>query len=64
MPVITFEGSTLSREQKQELVERFTRAASEVTKIPEQAFVVFVHENDPDNIGVGGVLLSTKRKNS
>lgn len=64
MPVITFDGSRLSKEQKQALIERFTRAASEVTGIPEQSFIVFLRENDPDNIGVGGVSLAERKKNA
>ncbi|WP_245867567.1 tautomerase family protein [Sporomusa silvacetica] len=30
--------------------------------IPEQAYVVIVKENETDNIGVGGVLLSERGK--
>ncbi len=61
MPIITLEVSKLSKEQKKDLVERFTKEASAVTKIPEQAFVVIIKENDPDNIGIGGALLSERK---
>lgn len=29
--------------------------------LPPQAFYVFIKENEPDNIGVGGTLLSDKK---
>lgn len=60
MPVITVDGSKLSKEQKRELVKDLTRCASSITNIPEQAYVVFIKENDRDNIGVGGTLLSER----
>lgn len=61
MPIITMEGPELSKEQKKDLVESFTREAVRVTGIPIQAFVVLIYENDPDNVGVGGELLSDRR---
>ena len=60
MPVITFETSPMSKEQKRKVTEGFTRVASEATGIPEGAFYVFIKENGPDNVGVGGKLLSDK----
>ena len=61
MPVITFETSPLAKEQKSKVVEGFTKVASEATGIPEGAFYVFIKENESDNVGVGGKLLSDKR---
>lgn len=60
MPIITIDGPKLSREQKKDIVESFTREAARVTKIPLQAFVVLINENDPDNVGVAGELLSDR----
>jgi 4-oxalocrotonate tautomerase len=60
MPIITIDGPKLSREQKKDLVESFTREAARVTNIPNQAFVVIINENDPDNVGVAGELLSDR----
>jgi 4-oxalocrotonate tautomerase len=60
MPEIVFDGPKLTKEQKRALVERFTQIASEVTSIPKEAFVVMIKENDLDNIGVGGKLLSER----
>ena len=54
MPVITLEGGKLSREQKRELIHRFTAVATEVTKIPPQFFSVLIREQPDENLGVGG----------
>ncbi|HCW53332.1 MAG TPA: 4-oxalocrotonate tautomerase [Clostridium sp.] len=58
MPVIKMEVSKLTKEQKQTLVKEFTESASRITGIKEEAFVVLIKENEFDNIGVGGKLMS------
>jgi len=58
LPVITVESSKLAKEQKEALIEELTHAASRIMRIPEQAFVVILKENDQDNIGNGGKMLS------
>jgi 4-oxalocrotonate tautomerase len=59
MPLIVFEvGGEMTPEKKKELVQRLTETSADVTGIPEQAFVVYIHENEHDNIGVGGKLLT------
>lgn len=60
MPNIIMEGPKLSREQKEALVEEFTNSASRITNIPAQAFVVYIKENSPENIGIGGQLLADR----
>ncbi|KZL91783.1 4-oxalocrotonate tautomerase DmpI [Clostridium magnum] len=60
MPVITLEGSKLSKEQKSQLVKELTAAAAKIMNAPEQAFVVLLKENEKENIGVGGKLISEK----
>jgi 4-oxalocrotonate tautomerase len=60
MPVITIDGPALSKEQKKDLVKSFTKEAARVTGIPTQAFVVLINENNPDNVGVDGELLSDR----
>ncbi|KAF5410807.1 MAG: hypothetical protein C5S43_04215 [Candidatus Methanocomedens sp.] len=60
MPIITIDGPHMTKEQKKDIVESFTREAARVTGIPTQAFVVLINENDPDNVGVAGELLSEK----
>lgn len=60
MPVITLETSKLSREQKMQLVKEFTESAARITGIPAEVFYVFLKENEADNVGIGGHLLSNK----
>lgn len=63
MPVITLEAAKLNKEQKDQLVKKFTHTASKVMNVPEQAFIVLLKENELDNIGFGGQLLSDKSNN-
>jgi len=58
MPVIVFEGGKMDLDKKKELISRFTQAAAEITGIATQSFVVYIKENDLDNVGVGGEVLS------
>lgn len=60
MPVVNIELAKLSKDKKREIIEKVTATLSEITNIPQQAFVVTIKENDPDNIGVGGVMLSER----
>jgi len=62
MPFISIEAGKMTKEQKKELIEKFTRSASEVLKIPKNAFMVMIKENDLDNIGTGGKVLSDLMK--
>ena len=57
-PVITLEAGKMDQTQKEALIQRLTQAASEVLNISEEAFVVLLKENNPDNIGSGGKVLS------
>lgn len=58
MPVITLEAGKLNKEQKRQLVKELTSIASKVLNVPEKAFIVFLKENDMDNIGFYGHLMS------
>ena len=62
MPSIILESGKLTNEQKIALVREFTESASRITGIPEAKFSVFLHENAPENIGVGGQLRSEIKK--
>jgi len=62
MPVITFESAKLTKEQKQAVIKEFTESAARITNLPVEAFYVYIKENDFDNIGVGGTLLSERMK--
>ena len=58
MPVIIFEGGKMEPAQKKELISNFTSAAAEITGIDKQSFVVYIKENELDNVGVGGEVLA------
>ena len=62
MPVITVEASPLSHDVKEKLAKALTDAASEITNIPKDAFVVIVKKNPFENMAQGGVLLSETLK--
>ncbi len=62
MPVISVEGSKLTKEQKSELIASLTEVASKIMNINKESYIVLIKENDMDNIGVGGVVLSEKLK--
>ena len=62
MPIINMKGPKLDKEQKKKLIEKFTQTASEVTDIPEEAFVVLLEEMNQDNVGVGGNMLSEREE--
>ena len=57
MPVIIFEGGKMEPDKKKELIGRLTRASAEVTGIDAQAFIVYIHENELNSVGVGGEVL-------
>ena len=62
MPVISVKGPKLDKEQKEELIQRFTEAASDVIELPEEAFIILLEETKKENVGVGGELLSEKEE--
>jgi len=58
MPVIVFEGGKMDPERKKELIGKLTQVSAEVTGIDPESFVVYIHENALDSIGVGGRVLT------
>lgn len=63
MPYISVESGKLSAEQKKQLIERLTLAASEITHIPVQFFTVTIKELPDENFGIGGQSIDEiKRK--
>ncbi|MEA4957299.1 hypothetical protein SDC9_08396 [bioreactor metagenome] len=57
MPVITFDGPKLTKEQKEKITKAFAESASEIIGLPVQAMVTIIRENDLENIGSGNMLL-------
>ena len=62
MPSITMELVKMSKEKKAQLVKEVTESTSRLTGLPEPVIFVFIKENDPENVGVGGVLLPDMKK--
>jgi 4-oxalocrotonate tautomerase len=54
MPVITWEGGALKKEQKTALIRSLTKTASECTGIPDRFFNVVLREQPDENLGFGG----------
>lgn len=61
MPNITFDGPKLNDlDKKRELVKAVTDAAVAAYGLPKQAMVVVIRENNPENVGIAGELLSDR----
>ncbi|ADL57801.1 4-oxalocrotonate tautomerase family protein [Methanothermobacter sp. KEPCO-1] len=60
MPVIQISCNKLTREKKRELVKRITEVSSEVMGLPESTITVLIREVPPEDVGVGGILLSDR----
>ena len=58
MPFIKLEAGRIDKEKKEKLISEFTRVASETLSIPEDAFIVLIKENETDNWGLGGKVLT------
>lgn len=54
MPYISVECGALSDTQKVELIQRLTRTASEVMRVPQEFFTVTIKELPDLNFGIGG----------
>lgn len=57
MPTITMEVGKLPREQKKDLVEKFTEVAVEITGIPKQFMLIVIREWPDENLGLDGTTL-------
>ena len=62
MPVITIDGPIFSTEKKEELAKEITKLISDLTNIPQEAYVIFFKENTYENMAQGGILISQKLK--
>ena len=62
MPTIFFYGPKLEKEKSREMIKSFTDTASRLTGINKSAFVVYLRESGPENVGVGGELLEDRQK--
>lgn len=62
MPIITIEFSKIEKETKAQLAATLTKNASEILKIPENTITTMIKENDPNNVAIGGKLLTDLHK--
>lgn len=62
MPVVTIEGPNIDKKTKKELIEKVSKNVADTYNLPIQAIVVNIHENNLDNVGVGGKQLSEKHE--
>jgi 4-oxalocrotonate tautomerase len=58
MPFIKIEAGKMNRETKEKLISGLTKTASEILGVPEEAFTVLIKENETDNWGLGGKMLT------
>jgi 4-oxalocrotonate tautomerase len=59
MPVLTYEGPKIPKEQKERLIKELTDAAVRVMPDkPKEAYYVFLKEYEEESIGVGGMPLA------
>ena len=58
MPFIKLEAGKMNKETKEKLISELTRVASKTLGIPEESFTVLLKENETDNWGVGGNVLT------
>ena len=54
MPIISWEGGKLSKEQKKDLIQKFTELAVEITKVPAKFYSVVIREQQDENLGFAG----------
>ena len=63
MPYVNIRvAGQLSREQKSGICEGVTEVIARVTNKPKEAVLIFIDEEERDNISKGGVLLSDLAK--
>ena len=58
MPFIKVEAGKMDQETKEKLIIGITRTASETQGIAKEAFTILIKENETDNWGVGGKVLT------
>ena len=61
MPIITVDGPPVTDVgKKRELVRALTDAVERAFGLPRDAYVVLLKENRPENVAVGGELISDR----
>ncbi len=61
MPIITIEGPPIADSAvRRTLVQDLTQAAAKAYALPAEKMIVLIRENRPEQVAVGGVLLSDR----
>ncbi len=61
MPVITLEGPSIPDPAKRrKMVDALTSAAAGAYGLPKEKIIILIRENAPDQVAVGGVLLTDR----
>lgn len=61
MPTINVDGPTITDiDKKRTLVRDITTAATKAYGLPAATIVVVIKENQPENVGVGGILVADR----
>lgn len=63
MPYISIVSVHLTAEQKEQLIQRLTATAAEITHIPQQFFTVTIKELPDENFGIGGISIDEIKRN-
>jgi len=63
MPIITMDGPPVSDvAKKRAMVDAISRTAAEFYGLPQETIVILIKENGPENVSVGGTLISDRPK--
>ena len=62
MPVITFESGALTKETKEQLIQKLTAISVEITGIPKELFFISIRELPDEDIAVGGVTVKSLKE--
>ena len=61
MPIITVDGPPIEdMDARRAFVQGMTEAASKVYGMPKEKIIVLIRENKPEQVAVGGELLSDR----
>ncbi len=62
MPIITLEGPRISDlDARRTLVKEVTDSAAKAYGLAKEKIIIILHENTPEQVGVGGELLADRR---
>lgn len=63
MPNIIIDGPKIENlEVKRNLIKEITIAVEKAFKIPKEYIIIVIKENSPENVGIGGILISDRRR--